>query len=193
MYISPWMQACLLPRLFDVAGYTCTPLSVWHSYILRSSGNRYFKRGEPVDSDAATEVLMYIQGDIRHARRLFIDPHYRDKARRKVYRRIKRRGFDAAHNAIAEYIDACMRTPSHQVTIKPGKNAPKTKPAAAPTEWILAEHIAAGNPDRLDAAWNTPYIVAQCMFDAGRNIRGEDDSLISEDKEREHDEREGLA
>ncbi len=190
MYISPWLQACLLPRRFDVAGYICTPLTVWHSYILRSSGNRYFHAGEPVDSDAASEVLMYVQGDIRHGRRLYVDPRYRNRTRRGAYKRLKRLGFDATHAAITEYIDACTRIPTHKVITKPGKNAPTTKPAAAPTEWILAEHIAAGNPDRLDAAWDTPLIVARCMFDAGRNIRGEDDSLISEDRERELDERE---
>jgi len=193
MYISPWMQACLLPRLFDVAGFICRPLTVWHHYILRSSGNRYFVGGEGVDSDAAAEVLMYAQGGIAHARRLYADPHYRDRVRRKVARRIRRRGFWKVNSAIIEYVESSMRAPSHRTVTRPGKNAIPTKPAAAPTEWILAEHIAAGNPDRLDAAWDTPYIVARCMLDAGRNIRGEDDSLISEEDERRHDEREGLA
>jgi hypothetical protein len=55
----------------------------------------------------------------------------------------------------------------------------------APIEWVLVDFLSHGNPDRIDAAWNTPIAVARCLFDAHRDATGEAASLISEaDEER---------
>jgi hypothetical protein len=59
--------------------------------------------------------------------------------------------------------------------------------AAAPLGWVLADHLSGGDPGRLAAAWDCPYAAARCLFDARRDIRGEDDSLESRAEEERFD------
>jgi hypothetical protein len=187
MYISPWMQACLLPRKWDVCGLIVKPLSVWHEYVLRAAGNPYLCGGKPTP-DAASEVMMYVMGGITHGRKLFVDEKYRAHTRAIVAQAIKKHGGEKVDAALSEYVEECLRTPGHkQVQRKP--NDPPSKPIAAPTAWVLAEYLCKGDPEKLDAAMDAPYSVACCLFDAGRNARGEDETLISEADEKRIDEK----
>jgi hypothetical protein len=55
---------------------------------------------------------------------------------------------------------------------------------------VLAENLLVlGICKTLDEAMNYQYSAAACLFDAGRNARGEDSTLVDEDKERRIDER----
>lgn len=184
MYVSPWLQAALLPKMFDVCGLLCRPLSVWHAYILRTVGNRYVTGGAAVDSDAAAEVLMYAAQDYAGGHRLYHDARYRDRHRKRVVKAMKRHEWPRINAAILDYLGTCSRTPNHTEKL-PKKGEAKAKPVAAPTEWVMVEYLSGGDPTRIEAAWNAPYVVARCLLDARRNVSGEDDSLISErDEER---------
>jgi len=184
MYVSPWMQALLLPRKWDVCGVICSPLTLWQVYVLRSSGNAYFC--SIIDSapsmDSASEVLLYSDLDVVSGRRLYIDELYRDKIRNRIYKRLRRQEWGKVDSAVYEYVSECTRTPGHKEKAADPK-APKSRKVAAPLEWVLAEYVAGGDASRLDEAWNTPYSIAICMFDASRDVSGDDESLISEEDE----------
>jgi hypothetical protein len=180
MYVSPWMQACLLPRKWDVCGIIATPVTLWHSYILRTTGNPYMCGG-PRDLNAASEALMYAAGGIAHGRELYGNPAYRSKWRARVVRRMKRSTQPQIDAAVREWVVESLRYPGHREL----DGERKGTAVAAPVEWVLAEYVCGGDPARLDAAFDTPYVLANCLFDARRNITGEDTSLISEtDEER---------
>jgi hypothetical protein len=50
--------------------------------------------------------------------------------------------------------------------------------------WILVSWLNAGD---METAWNTPYAVARCLFDARRDVSGEDDTLESLEEEARFD------
>ena len=181
MYASPWLQTLLLPRLWDVCGILVKPLSVWHVYVLQTSGNPYIKGGD-VDLDSATEVLLYASSTLQEGRRLYWEPHYRAKRRKRIVNKIRRLEWDNIHAAISEYVAACCRTPGHKEKIAT-PNDPAGKPMAAPPAWVYAEYFSRTDPKQIDDAFNMQFSLAACLFDAGRNVRGEDDSLISEEDE----------
>jgi hypothetical protein len=188
MYVSPWMQAIVGPQVWNVCGIVCRPLSNWHAYILRTDRNPVVCGGQP-SLDAASEVLMYCGGGIAHGRRLYSEPHYRDKARRRVARQIKRQGVSRCVAAVLEYTRECLRVPTHSISAGSAKGEPASKPIAAPEPFVLAENLMRINAVRtFDEAMDYPYALSACIFDAGRNARGEDDSLVTEDRERKLDE-----
>lgn len=191
MYIGPWMQAALLPRTWDVCGVIVPPLSVWHVYILRRSGNSYITYETMPDMDSAAELLMYASLDIAGARRLYTDPKFRAKRMRTIHKKLRRMNWDDVEAACFEYVRACMRTPGHREVVSSNKagGKPKSVKASAPTEWILAECISGGDPAKMDDAFNSQYSVAVCMFDARRNVSGDDDTLISDSEEEKLDKR----
>ena len=176
MYVSPWLQAVLLPRLWDVCGVTLPPLSLWHRYILRVSGNPYLGRGE-ASKDAAVEVLLYCSLDMAGGQRMYNGFYFRRKRTNYILRKIKKLTFEEIDAAVSEYVQACCRVPAHSYKeAKPGEA--KGKPVAAPHEWVLAEYAAGGDPAKLEPAFNTPFAKVMCMFDAHRNINGDDDNLM---------------
>jgi hypothetical protein len=181
MYVSPWMQACLLPRKWDVCGIVCPPLSLWHHYILRRNGNRYLAGVPGTDRDAATEVLMYASGGIEHGRRLYLEKFYRTQIRNRIAAAVRKADWEDVDAAVCEYVCECIRIPSHKRAVS--KDGGAVKFASAPSEWILAEYAAGGDPARMDAAWDSPYAMTVCMYDARRSASGEDESLIDEDRE----------
>jgi len=191
MYVSPWMQAALLPARWNVCGAICPPLSLWARYILRTSGNAYFLPGSEPNIDSAAEVLIYATRSHVEGARLYWNYRARMRAMKKAHRLLKKREWTFVDRAVAEYVFECQRCPSHkQIIGSTLKNDPVPQPACAPLEWVLVEYMSKGNPARVEAAWNSPYVVAMCMFDAGRDIRGEDNSLITEQREQELDEME---
>ena len=187
MYASPWMQAVVIPRRWSVAGVECAPLSLWHGYILRASGNPFVCGGDPT-LDAACEVLMYCSGGIDHGRRLYNGPHYRGRVRRRVARSMKRSGQAKVISAVLEYTRECLRRPTHSVTAGSTKSDYAGKPMSAPEPFVLAENLMRiGAAAGFAAAMDYPYALATCIFDAGRNARGEDDSLVTEIREQQLD------
>lgn len=186
-HVSSWLQAALLPRVWDVCGVRCSSLTVWHSFILGEVGNPYAVPCRAPDRDAATQMLLICSHDHAGAVRVFTDPGYRARATAAIVRQVRRHTWEQIDAAVTEYIDACRRVPAHK-SKDPPKGAPPPRMACAPIEWVLVDAIAGGNPEAIEAAWNTPYAVARCIFDARRDIHGEDDSLETRDEERRFDE-----
>jgi len=175
------MQAVLLPRTWDVCGIIVPPLSIWHVYILQTTGNSYLCGGD-LTLDSAAEVLMYASLDVKDGRKLYTQPFFRQRHRNKILKALNKIESVEIYNAMTEYISECVRTPSHK-EVKSSDSGVKSEPVAAPTAWILAEYLSGGVASKLDEAFNTPFSIACCMFDAKRNVAGEDDSLNSEIKE----------
>jgi len=152
--------------------------------MLRTAKNVYLTGGVPT-IDAAAELLMYTSGGIEHGRRLYVDGTYRNKARATITAALKRLTAEEIHAAVKEYVHECLRVPGHKTTSSDSDGARVT--VAAPSEWAIAETLCRGDASKLDAAFDTPFSVAHCLFDAGRSVRGDDDSLIDEAAEERTD------
>jgi len=191
MYISPFMQALLLPRRWVVCDVVVPPLTLWHVYVLRTSRNAYFCCDTLPDLDAATEVLLYASHSLKDVRRMYIDAKYCRRQQLRVHRRLRRCKWQDVDAAITEYVVECTRSPGHkEQQVK--ANAAKARSLAAPNEWAIAEYICKGDYSNLDHAMCAPYAVACCLFDAGRDVRGEVDTLISERDEERLDRKLGM-
>lgn len=183
MYVSPWMQAALLPRRFDVCGFILPPLSLWHVYILRTSGNAYVCNTLP-DKDAAAELILYCMRGVAGARELFVNQSLRESESRAIYRKLAPMEMTDIDACVREYVAACSRVPAHNQTAN-GTG----KPVKVPYEWALVEYICKGDARRIDDAFDTPYSIAACLIDAQRNVAGIDDTLITETDEKRIDEK----
>jgi len=158
-------------------------MTVWHEYILRTSGNAYVCGGLP-DRDSAAQLLIYCGRDYDGGRLLYRDNRLCSSIARKMYRRLRRMDWTTTDDAVSEYVAASLRTPGHKERQQSAKGETSRK-VAAPLSWVLVEMLCRGNPAAIVDAWNTPFAVAACLLDAGRDIRGESDTLISEtDEER---------
>ncbi len=181
-HVSTWLQAALVPRKWDVCGVLCPALSVWHQFVLTEMGSAYF-RDTLTDRDAATELLVYCSGDYRHGRRLFSDPRYRGAVTRRVARAVKRhREWPEVDAAVLEYLETCLRTPGHKTPVATMDSGP-SKALAAPLGFVLVDYFSRGNAHAVEAAWNLPFSLAKSLFDAGRDVRGEDETLESREDE----------
>jgi hypothetical protein len=185
-HVSTWFQAAVLPERWDVAGVSCTSLTVWHMFVLQQTGNPYYCGGG-LDRDAAASLLMFCSRGYKDGKRLFSQPFYRKRTMAKIARALRRREWLETNAAILDYIGACMRTPAHKQQESSKSRGMIVKHAAAPICWALVDFISAGRPDSIEAAWDTTYAVARCLFDARRDIKGDDDSLESLDEERRFD------
>ena len=188
-HVSSWMQAALLPETWDVAGVACRSLTVWHAFVLAQTANPYVM-GEAPDRDAATALLLYCSRDHAAGRDLFLKPHYRRRAARRVARAVRRAAWIDVDAAVCDYLSTCLRVPQHKAppkSTRPGE-ASVTRPVAAPVAYALIQFLSAGNPAGIEAAWNTPYALARCLFDAHRDIEGKAETLESLDEERRFDE-----
>ena len=181
-HVSSWLQAAVLPDWWDVANVRCKTLSVWHIFALSQLGNAYFT-GQAPDKDAALSLLLFCSRDWREGRKLILSDKALVRAIRSVGRKVRRVAWDKLDGCIREYLDGCTRAPGHKQTS--GKS--EGRMAAAPIEWALVAWMTEGDPTRVEAAWNAPYVVARCMFDAARDIRGEDSTLETMDEERRYD------
>jgi len=187
-HVPSWLQCAALPDRWNVAGVSCRALSVWHHFALGAVGNPYLWGGEPDKNDAA-ELILFCSMDYSHGKRLFSHPAFRDVQAYRVGRKLRRVPFEAVDAACRDYVKSCLRTPQH-VRVVASTNGAVTKPAKSPLDWVLVQFLCAGNPDKIEAAWNTPYATAQCLFDAHRDIAGECDSLEDMEQERRYDEME---
>ena len=185
MYISPWTQALLLPRVWDVCGVVVPPLSLWHRYILRVVGNPYIYQST-TGKDAAAEVLIYSSLDVTEGRKLYTDHCRRERLTNKIVKKLEKMSMEDVDDAINEYVKSCLRVPGHKVKDRPAGVAAVSS-VTAPVEFVLASWLAAGNPDKIDSAFNVSYSMAMALFDASRNAKGEDDSLIDDVSEERTD------
>jgi hypothetical protein len=184
MYVSPWLQAALLPELYKVCGVKCRPLSVWHVFALASTGNAYIADDPTrMDREAARELLLYCGNNHKEGSRLYSSEEYRNQEKKAVSRLVDKMEWLDVHSACMRYVTDCRRAPTHKEPVSDGKTASAGRKAGAPLGWILVDFLSSGNPDKIEAAWDTPHAVACCLFDAHRNINGQDDTLASVEEE----------
>lgn len=182
-HVSSWLQAAALPEWWNVCGVKCRPLTVWHVHVLSQIGNAYL-RAEPADREAAAEMLLFASRNHADGARLFWQPRYRARAAFFVGVKIMRRGAWAdIDRACMDYVSSSLRTPGHKEPQRPAGDAGSSRSVAAPLPWVLVADMSRGNPDAVEAAWDTPYSVARCLFDAARDAAGDDDTLETQDEE----------
>ena len=187
-HVSSWLQAALVPDTWDVAGIDCSPVSVWHSFILEQSGNAYVSAGL-LDKDAAAELLVYCSRDYAGGKALFVKPLARRRALMRVSKAIAKKPWADVDAAVRDYVGTCLRVPQHKSAPTPTKgDVTQYRSVAAPLAFVLVQFLAQGNPAMIEAAWNTPFCMARCMFDAHRDITGQTETLESIDEERRFDE-----
>jgi len=179
-HVSTWLQAAVLPPLWNVCGVRCRALSLWHAFVLSQTGNPYLF-GQPCDRDAACSLLLWCSRGYAEGARLFRAPYARRRAVRRIARRLARMDWGEADRAVCDYLAGCMRTPGHKRK-EPKNKGQAPRLVAAPMEWVLADALGG-----TAAAWDTPYAVARCRFDARRDAAGEDESLESLEEEARFD------
>lgn len=174
-WVSPWWQAVCLPDTWDVCGLIVPPLSVWHTFALENLGNAYLCGG-PADKDAAASLLLFARHDYQGGRRLMLDGKFRTREIKRMHRVLRKLPDQQVHDACAEYVEVCMRAASRW-------DKGDGKPCAVPYQW----HIVARLSGQLGAesAWNMPYAVARCMYDAMAEMNGDDSILSSTAQEME--------
>jgi len=177
-HVPTWWQVALLPEKWNVAGFVCPSLTLWQQYALQQTFNPYMT-GAPADRDAAAGLLLFCSRDYNAGKMLFVNDKARHKALKRINRALRRRPWREIHEACAEYVTTCLRVPGHKEKIPTAKGGPTPRKVAAPEAWILFDFLTAGNstPAAMAAAWNTPFAVARCRFDARRDVRNEADSL----------------
>jgi len=185
-HVPSWLQAALLPDRWNVAGVSCGALSVWHHFVLGCEGNPYLWGGDPDIGDAG-QLLIICGRDYAAGKLIYAHPARMAIASQRVSRKLHGVPFAAVDAACRDYVKTCLRTPQH-VRVVSSSNGDVPKPAKSPLAWVLVQFLSAGNPDKIEAAWNTPYATAQCLFDAHRDIAGECDSLEDMEQERRYDE-----
>lgn len=167
-WISPWWQAACLPERWDVCGISVPPLSVWHTFALESFGNRYMVGGQ-IDLDDAAGLLLVASHDYQGGKRLLLEPLYRQRRIRGVQRILARLKWETVHDACTEYVETCTRTARRWRKMDGGG-----KQSAVPYQWHLVHLLARGAPGAIEAAWNTPFAVARCLYDAFAETQGDD-------------------
>ena len=179
-----------MPDEIDVCGVLCKPITIWHSLVLRRVGCAFFSDQDPTMDDCAL-LLAHCSGGIQHGRRYYNSEGYRELINRRIFKRLRKAGTKRAIDACADYVASSLRTPGH--TEWTGKGNGEYRSINSPIEYVLLHFLCAGNPDKMVAAWDTPYATARCMYDATREISGNDDTVISEKREYSTDKILGVA
>ena len=190
-HVSSWFQSAVLPRRWRIAGVSCGALSVWHHYALSNLGNAYVC-GMGTDRDDATGLLALCSRDYAAGAAVFQFPADLAKMIRKTARVVEKTPWKALDAACYDYVATCCRVPQHTeppIHVGPGgKVLPSTsKKCASPLHWALVSFLCQGRPDLLEAAWNTPYATARCLFDSTRDVEGKTETLESEEEEQRID------
>lgn len=166
MYVSPWFQAALLPRRWDVAGFTCPSLTVWQLFALEQLGNKYMVGGEPTLDDAAG-LIVVVTSSRKELRQLVISPNRFAKKLSSITKKLLPVPFEQLDRAASDYVMSCTRTPDHKrITSSSGS------PAAAPYQWHIVLCLCDHYGLTPDAAWEMPYAEARCMFDTWAEAQG---------------------
>lgn len=169
-WVSPWWQAAVLPDRWSICGVSVPALSVWHTFALEQVGNR-FLLSLPADRDDAASLLMFARCDYRGGRHLILRPHHRARAMARIGRKVLRVPWPEMLAACTDYVESCTRATSRW-------QRGDTKPCAVPYQWHIVHRLCADYGYTLDAAWNAPYALARCLYDAGAEAAG-DDSILS--------------
>lgn len=155
-WISPWWQAVLLPEKWDVCGLIVPSLSVWHTYALEMTGNRYLCGGHP-DMDDAASLLVIASRNMRQGKRLFYSDRAKDKASTRVFNRLRKMTPEIVDEHCSEYVKSCTR---HGHRISEGGGTP----SGSPEQWALVENLTAHGWS-INKAWDEQYGVARAMLD----------------------------
>lgn len=169
-WVSPWWQAAVLPDRWSICGVSVPALSVWHTFALEQVGNR-FLLSLPADRDDAASLLMFARCDYRGGRRIILRQHHRMRLMARIGRKVQRVPWPEMHAACTDYVESCTRATSRW-------QRGDTKPCAVPYQWHIVHRLCADYGYTLDAAWNAPYALARCLYDAGAEAAG-DDSILS--------------
>lgn len=186
-YVSPWWQASLLPDKWDVCGIVVHALSNWHRYALDQLKNPYVCGGIH-DRNAAASLLMICARDKAELRALYLRPHARAKALAAIHKTIEPLDGDRLDFACMDYVKSCLRAPLHHDPVKTPGSGQSFRLLAAPAEFCVVLCLTDHWGFDLDPAWNHPYAISRCMYDAYQETEKGDDTLSSEDQMRRKDE-----
>lgn len=170
-WVSPWWQAALLPDSWQICGERVLSLSVWHTFALESVGNHYLCGG-PCDRDDASGLLVICRLNHANGRRLLADSYFRKDQLVKACSIVAMHDWVQVDAECVDYVARCTRTVSRWHGKESGR------PAAVPYQWHLLSLISGNDPAKFEAAWDCPYAVARCLFDAHAEANG-DTSLLS--------------
>ncbi len=185
MRVSSWLYAAVMADRWRVADVRCSALSVWHHFALEELRNPIAWDMPEPDMDAAAQMLMICSRRYRDGKQLFLHASVRERAQMSMYRTLARQRSQDVIAQCQDYYRTCTRTPARKqpaVQLVGGARIQKSddrRLIVAPQQWVLVDFIARGDPDRMAAAWDTPYATAQCLYDAHRNAAGEDNDLES--------------
>ena len=98
---------------------------------------------------------------------------------KRVHRVLNRMEWEEVDAACREYVDSCMRVASRWQSGDGGKAS------GVPYQWHLLKALSGGDPEKMEAAWNTPYAVGRCMFDAYAESKGDTNVMSSAAQEME--------
>lgn len=180
-YVSPWWQAAMMPPRWNVAGVMCGPLSVWHTYALEQLGNPYAIGGACTRADGVA-LLALCGCDMDAGRRIIMRTGARARSILRVNIRTATRSDDAIHAACLDYVRSCDYTARRWQ-----KSAAGSKGAAAPYQYHIVHAMCRDYNMLTQNAWDMPYAVARCQYDAAAEARG-DDSLMRDEYMRMEDE-----
>ena len=179
-HVSSWFQSALLPEKWDVCGVICKSLSIWHVFVLSQVRNAFYCGGE-ISMDSASELLMYCSQGHADGARLYSDPIHRARVIKRIYKKLSKHNLDEVDSAINDYLSSCLRVPSHKQKEQKGGGR---STAAAPIAYVLVDAFCSMG---IEKAWDMPYSTAICLFDARRDVNGQDDTLETLDEERRYD------
>ena len=173
--VSVWWQAALLPDSWDVCGIVVPSLSLWHTFALDNIGNHYLNGGNCTLDDAAS-LLIFCRHDYSGGRKLMLNAKYRSKQMQEMYAQLKPLKSMDVHLACLDYVRSCIQSARRWQS---GKNETNDKCHIASNEqFIVHNRLCRDYRMDIEEAWNTPYSLARCFYDAGAINRG-DDSLMS--------------
>lgn len=181
-YVSPWWQASLIPAVWDVAGVTCFSLSLWHVWALENVGNPYVCGGAR-DRDAASGLLLFAALDYTGGKRMMLDAAFRAGRMARMARRLSFQPWAEVDAACVDYVTTCTRQADREIPISEDGKVKRGRMMSAPWIWHILHHVTGGDPARFVAGWDTPYIVARCLYDVWGETQG-DKSLVDPVKQR---------
>jgi hypothetical protein len=175
----------MLPARWDICGVVVPSLTLWHVFALDNIGCHYIDGG-PVSKDDAACLLLIAGTDYESGRRLLAVTNTRQRvlAMTRISRRLKRIALSDLHLACLNYVASCTRTIRRWRTNKQqetANNGPSNEFFLVHNQLCRDYHMTPVE------AWNTPYALARCYYDAGAIARG--DNMLMTPFEQELDDR----
>lgn len=180
-WISPWWQAALLPDRWTVCGVDLFSLSLWHTFALENLGNHYLVGG-PCDRDDAAALIAVCRLNHADGRTLLASPQFQKKQLATAGSTVLNMPWETVDSECVGYVAQCTRTLSRWQ-----KKGGGGHPSAVPYQWHLLSVLSGNDPARMEAAWNTPYAVARCLYDATAEAHGDTSLMTVESQKMEDD------